>query len=319
MEPVRWRKQRRQPEVQPPECLEEATGLVRYLAQSAAQRRNATLQQLLELPPQQRHAAMAELRARKVEEEMRAEGKCEKCMMQLKYCVCPSLETLRSDSVGAGTSAPLRFVVWMHHKERRRASNTGKLLKLLLPDVTDILIHGVAEDDRRLEEIIQNSGGHAFVVYPSDDADAQAFRAFASRRGAASRPIPVPLASAVPGGPNQHGGGCRAAAGGASGHGAQATGSATGAAAGAGGADGGAGPAVPPRYPLPARSARAHWQEEVCFRCQEDSEAASRTAWHSKLSCRLRARTKSRCQECCALGQYRNLYTRIKHEAGSIL
>ena len=91
-------------------------------------------------------------------------------MMQLKYCVCPSLETLRSDSVGAGTSAPLRFVVWMHHKERRRASNTGKLLKLLLPDVTDILIHGVAEDDRRLEEIIQNSGGHAFVVYPSDDA-----------------------------------------------------------------------------------------------------------------------------------------------------
>ncbi|CAJ1378813.1 unnamed protein product [Effrenium voratum] len=170
MEPVRWRKQRRQPEVQPPECLEEATGLVRYLAQSAAQRRNATLQQLLELPPQQRHAAMAELRARKVEEEMRAEGKCEKCMMQLKYCVCPSLETLRSDSVGAGTSAPLRFVVWMHHKERRRASNTGKLLKLLLPDVTDILIHGVAEDDRRLEEIIQNSGGHAFVVYPSDDA-----------------------------------------------------------------------------------------------------------------------------------------------------
>ena len=55
-------------------------------------------------------------------------------------------------------------------QERRRASNTGKLLKLLMPHQTDILVHGVAEDEERLQELISNQDYFCFVVYPSEDA-----------------------------------------------------------------------------------------------------------------------------------------------------
>lgn len=72
----------------------------------------------------------------------------------------------------------------------------------------------------------------------------------ALRNGGSKHFTEIHLSGLFLGGPNQHGGGCRAAAGGASGRGAQATGGAAGAAASAGGADGGAGPAVPPRASL---------------------------------------------------------------------
>ena len=39
-----------------------------------------------------------------------------------------------------------------------------------MPDKTDILVHGVAEDDQLLKELIQDSCNHCFVVYPSEDA-----------------------------------------------------------------------------------------------------------------------------------------------------
>ena len=39
-----------------------------------------------------------------------------------------------------------------------------------MPDKTDILVHGVAEDDQLLKELIQDSRNHCFVVYPSEDA-----------------------------------------------------------------------------------------------------------------------------------------------------
>ncbi|CAK9070143.1 tRNA-uridine aminocarboxypropyltransferase (SAM-dependent 3-amino-3-carboxypropyl transferase) (tRNA U47 acp transferase A) (tRNA aminocarboxypropyltransferase), partial [Durusdinium trenchii] len=99
-----------------------------------------------------------------------------------QYCICESIHSIRRESLDAlNARAPLHFVVWMHHKERRRASNTGKLLKLLMPDHTDILIDGVPEDDQKLQELIL--GRRAFVLYPSEDAV----------------PIPVALgASSVP-------------------------------------------------------------------------------------------------------------------------
>eukprot|EP00435_Cladocopium_sp_Y103_P060022 s265_g21.t1 len=170
LEMARWRRQRRTPEPEPPQFLEDAAALRRFHHLSAAKRHNETLTQLLALPPEDRAKALATMRAKAVEEEMRAEGKCEKCMMQKQYCICESIETIRNKSQDELNRWNMRFVVWMHHKERRRASNTGKLLKLLMPDKTDILVHGVAEDDQLLKELIQDSRNHCFVVYPSEDA-----------------------------------------------------------------------------------------------------------------------------------------------------
>ena len=39
-----------------------------------------------------------------------------------------------------------------------------------MPDRTDILVHGVTEDDQLLKELIQDSRNRCFVVYPSEDA-----------------------------------------------------------------------------------------------------------------------------------------------------
>ncbi len=39
-----------------------------------------------------------------------------------------------------------------------------------MPHQTDILVHGVAEDEERLQELISNPSYFCFVVYPSEDA-----------------------------------------------------------------------------------------------------------------------------------------------------
>ena len=41
------------------------------------------------------------------------EGKCHHCMLLCQYCICDSIEQIRSEK---DPSLTLRFVVWMHHK-----------------------------------------------------------------------------------------------------------------------------------------------------------------------------------------------------------
>eukprot|EP00439_Symbiodinium_sp_Y106_P004121 s6092_g1.t1 len=163
----RWRRQRKQtvPDLSP--ILEEASALRCYTLESNGRRRNRTLESVLQLPPEQRAEALAELRAASLDLEMQAEGKCSNCMMQLEFCICKGMQAIRQNMLNHGTRSRLHFVVWIHHKERRRASNTGKILHLLLPESTDILIQGVARDEARLAELLERD---AFVVYPSEDA-----------------------------------------------------------------------------------------------------------------------------------------------------
>ena len=163
----RWRRQRRQPVPEMPRAFEEAAALRCYAAGSISRRHNHTLELVLQLPPAQRAEALAELRAATIDAEMKAEGKCHRCMMQLDFCICAAIENIRHDMLHGLACLTLRFVVWIHHKERRRASNTGKIIQLLFPDSTDILIQGVAKDEARLQELLQ---GEAFVIFPSEDA-----------------------------------------------------------------------------------------------------------------------------------------------------
>lgn len=194
----RWRRQRHQPIPQLPAVLEDSSALLGYARASAKRHENVNLASLLELPPEQRMQALAELRAQSVASEMRAEGKCERCMMQDKYCICCAiakiLQPLPRDS--RGRACAVRFVVWMHHKERRRASNTGKLLQLVLPECAEVLTHGVAADEARLQELARQSAGRTFVLFPSEDAvtAAEAFGTSAPTKPAAegeSTPVAV--------------------------------------------------------------------------------------------------------------------------------
>ena len=167
----RWRRQRKQPVPTMPSMFEEAAALRCYVLKSIERHRNETLEVVLQLPPEQRAQAMAELRATSLEVEMQAEGKCPKCMMQVEFCICAAVQNARQTMLNEQKCAHLHclhFVIWIHHKERRRASNTGKILQLLLPESSDILIQGVSKDEARLEELLRER--HAFVVYPSEDA-----------------------------------------------------------------------------------------------------------------------------------------------------
>ena len=166
--PHRWRRQRKQRVPELSQLFEESAGLRCFALKAIGRRRNSTLECILQLPPEQRAEALAELRSAKLDSEMKAEGKCPRCMMQLHFCICAAVQRIRGKLLTDVGHSKLHFVVWIHHKERRRASNTGKIIQLLLPESTDILIQGVSRDEARLQELLQ---GEAFVVYPSEDAE----------------------------------------------------------------------------------------------------------------------------------------------------
>ena len=55
--------------------------------------------------------------------------------------------------------------MYMHIKERYRASNTGKLVDLALPG-TEMLCQGVLDDENRLQELLKEYEGRALVLFP---------------------------------------------------------------------------------------------------------------------------------------------------------
>lgn len=125
---------------------------------------------LLGIDMEERQRAIATAVKARVISDLKVRGKCEGCMLQTAYCICGRLRTLRETTVEtAGTGARVRFVVWMHFKERKRASNTGKLLEALLPG-SEVLLDGVPEDMLRFQELRAAAAGRVFVLFPSEDA-----------------------------------------------------------------------------------------------------------------------------------------------------
>ena len=108
---------------------------------------------------------------------MRDQGKCLDCSFLNENCICQSLEnlsTINNDNATATTKSPsIRFLVWMHYKEKYRASNTGKLLLKLFPG-SKYFIHALPEDSMEFSNIVtQNASANdtiTVVLYPSSDA-----------------------------------------------------------------------------------------------------------------------------------------------------
>merc|ERR1711904_445861 len=67
------------------------------------------------------------------------------------------------------------FLVWMHFKERYRASNTGRVLVSLFP-TSKILIFGNFSDKeafrREVSDAIEQEGFPPILLFPSDDSAA---------------------------------------------------------------------------------------------------------------------------------------------------
>jgi DTW domain-containing protein YfiP len=79
---------------------------------------------------------------------------------QAKACICGKLEPL---------VMPLDFIIYMHTKEYRRASNTGRLIPMSHPSSV-VLISGNLQDEARLKEIYEKDADNVVMLFPSADS-----------------------------------------------------------------------------------------------------------------------------------------------------
>jgi len=121
------------------------------------------------LPERDRCAILTASCAERLPERLRQQGKCERCALTVQHCICACLAGLRETIKGHRRTERLRWAVWMHVRERGRASNTGKLLEHLLPGC-EVFLHGIAADLERFRQRVADVGGRAFVLFPSSDA-----------------------------------------------------------------------------------------------------------------------------------------------------
>ncbi|KAF4741775.1 hypothetical protein FOZ63_001260, partial [Perkinsus olseni] len=93
--------------------------------------------------------------------------RCMECAMKKKLCVCDELRSMRP------TDEERRYLnfdiaVYMHAKERYRASNTGKVLEKLYD--AKIYVDSVEEDMIALQEAIDARKSRCCVLFPSNDS-----------------------------------------------------------------------------------------------------------------------------------------------------
>ena len=72
---------------------------------------------------------------------------------------------LPCDPLASHTSTSLKIAVIMNYKEKFRASNSGKLIGMLF-DNAEILVFGEAEDDKKLDDLLEIYKGRSAMLFP---------------------------------------------------------------------------------------------------------------------------------------------------------
>ncbi|KAF7455823.1 DTW domain containing protein [Cryptosporidium felis] len=116
---------------------------------------------LEDLEPKERYSAVVKRRIEKsvrdLERKERQEYefvKCRSCFLVKKHhCICSELSELAEKVRSREAYPEVRFIILMNDREFFRSSNTGKLVRALIPE-SEILIHGVPEDLERLRRTV---------------------------------------------------------------------------------------------------------------------------------------------------------------------
>lgn len=87
---------------------------------------------------------------------------CKKCWTFTPICVCHLFD---SDSKAQLPKGVEKLIVWTHHDEFGRTSNTGSLLPLGLQQ-TDILMKGLLEHEQIMDEILYRKDVTPVVLWP---------------------------------------------------------------------------------------------------------------------------------------------------------
>lgn len=109
--------------------------------------------------------------------QMMAENhRCSKCFLSLIYCICSRVRSIVDESASnLSTEDPqisihrnINYHIFMHFKEWGRASNTGKLLPICLPEKASIEIYGIQNEFDQLCKTLQEKP--SLILYPTADA-----------------------------------------------------------------------------------------------------------------------------------------------------
>jgi DTW domain-containing protein YfiP len=93
--------------------------------------------------------------------KLQQSNRCTDCFMTKGLCICSQIKSLFADS---GDHFDANILLFMHHREWGRASNTGKLLQIGLPKKCTLTIYGVEEQQNKMIEKLINS--KSVVLYP---------------------------------------------------------------------------------------------------------------------------------------------------------
>ena len=99
---------------------------------------------------------------------LRPRDRCALCWLPSDRCACAQC-THAADILQREGRLPHTIVVYMHHKEYAKSSNTPCLLQWLGP-AAHILVHGVEEHEKRLDALIARSGSRALVLFPGESS-----------------------------------------------------------------------------------------------------------------------------------------------------
>lgn len=88
-------------------------------------------------------------------------NKCYKCYRPIKTCYCKDIESF---------DPGIKFVILMHPQEAyKQKTGTGRLTSLTLID-SEIIIDSTFDNNKRTQDLINDSSYYSMVLYPGDEA-----------------------------------------------------------------------------------------------------------------------------------------------------
>ncbi|KAF4651523.1 hypothetical protein FOL47_000328 [Perkinsus chesapeaki] len=127
----------------------------------------ARIEHLGSLPPAEREKVGVAITNASSKLMIEHSHRCTSCAMKKNLCVCDELRSLRP-SEQQREMLDFDVAVYMHAKERYRASNTGKVLEKLYD--AKIYLDSVDEDMQALQEDIDAHRNRCCVLFPSEDS-----------------------------------------------------------------------------------------------------------------------------------------------------
>ena len=98
-----------------------------------------------------------------IESKEKKIGQCPDCWFAIQKCICAQFQK-------TNLSVNVRLIVWMHPKEFRRSSNTGKLIVLSCPNNSKMILFGKDEDDKYLLDLIDKEYDSTYFLYPESNS-----------------------------------------------------------------------------------------------------------------------------------------------------